>query len=66
VTGIADPDGDSAEKPVGLVHFAVTNDTGTIAKHTVFSGGRDVVRRRAAFAALALVRRVVRGLTPVG
>jgi nicotinamide-nucleotide amidase len=66
VTGIAGPDGGSAEKPVGLVHFAVTNDTGTIAKHTVFSGGRDVVRRRAAFAALALVRRVVRGLTPVG
>jgi nicotinamide-nucleotide amidase len=64
VTGIAGPDGGTAEKPVGLVHLAVTSDAGTTAKHTVFSGGRDVVRRRAAFAALALVRRVVRELTP--
>jgi nicotinamide-nucleotide amidase len=63
VTGIAGPDGGSPEKPVGLVHFAVASDAGTTARHTVFTGGRELVRRRAAFAGLALVRRVVRELT---
>jgi len=64
VTGIAGPDGGSAEKPVGLVHWAIAGDTGVTSKQSVFSGGRDLVRRRAAFAALALLRRVVRELTP--
>jgi nicotinamide-nucleotide amidase len=60
VTGIAGPDGGSAEKPVGLVHFAVASERGVLAKQTIFTGGRELVRRRAAFAALALARRVVR------
>jgi nicotinamide-nucleotide amidase len=60
VTGIAGPDGGSADKPVGLVHFAVASETGVTSKHALFTGGRELVRRRAAFAALALVRRVVR------
>jgi nicotinamide-nucleotide amidase len=60
VTGIAGPDGGSAEKPVGLVHFAVVSEAGVLAKQASFTGGRELVRRRAAFAALALVRRVVR------
>jgi nicotinamide-nucleotide amidase len=59
VTGIAGPDGGSIEKPVRLVHWAVTSDAGTRAKHAVLSGNREQVRRRAAFAALALARRVV-------
>ncbi len=59
VTGIAGPDGGSAEKPVGLVHWAVASDSVVMAKHAVFSGNREQVRRRAAFAALALTRRVV-------
>jgi nicotinamide-nucleotide amidase len=59
VTGIAGPDGGSIKKPVGLVHWAVTSDAGTRAKHAVLSGNREQVRRRAAFAALALARRVV-------
>jgi nicotinamide-nucleotide amidase len=63
VTGIAGPDGGSADKPVGLVHWAVASKAGVVAKHAVFSGAREQVRRRAAFAALALVRRVVRGLS---
>ncbi|HEX6766175.1 MAG TPA: competence/damage-inducible protein A [Polyangiaceae bacterium] len=63
VTGIAGPDGGSAEKPVGLVHWAVAGDGNVTAKHAVFIGNREQVRRRAAFAALALVRRVVRELT---
>jgi nicotinamide-nucleotide amidase len=59
VTGIAGPDGGSVDKPVGLVHWAVTSDAGSQAKHAVFSGSRDQVRRRAAFAAIALARRLV-------
>ncbi|HEX6274982.1 MAG TPA: competence/damage-inducible protein A [Polyangiaceae bacterium] len=61
VTGVAGPDGGSAEKPVGLVHWAVANDAGVVARHAVFSGAREQVRRRSAYAVLALVRRVVRG-----
>jgi nicotinamide-nucleotide amidase len=60
VTGIAGPDGGTAEKPVGLVHYAVASDAGVEAKHAVFTGNREQVRRRSAYAVLALVRRVVR------
>ncbi len=66
ITGIAGPDGGTPEKPVGLVHFAVASDGGTTVRHTVFTGGRELVRRRAAFSGLALVRRVVRELTRAG
>jgi nicotinamide-nucleotide amidase len=59
VTGIAGPDGGTAEKPVGLVHFAVASERGTSAKALNFSGNRSDVRKRAAFAALALVRRAL-------
>jgi PncC family amidohydrolase len=59
VTGIAGPDGGSADKPVGLVHFAVASDGGTAAKKAIFAGNREQVRRRSAYAVLALVRRVV-------
>jgi nicotinamide-nucleotide amidase len=57
VTGVAGPDGGTAEKPVGLVHFAVASERGTRAKAITFTGNRDDIRKRAAFAALALVRR---------
>jgi nicotinamide-nucleotide amidase len=58
LTGIAGPTGGSAEKPVGLVHFAVASASGVSDRRVVFSGNREQVRRRAAFAGLALVRRV--------
>lgn len=60
LTGIAGPSGGSDEKPVGLVHFAVASATGISERRVVFSGTREQVRRRAAFAGLALVRSVVR------
>jgi nicotinamide-nucleotide amidase len=59
VTGIAGPDGGSADKPVGLVHFAVAGQRGTTAKAVTFTGNRSAVRMRAAFAALAFVRRAM-------
>lgn len=58
LTGIAGPTGGSPDKPVGLVHFAVASASGVSDRRVVFSGNRDQVRRRAAFAGLALVRRV--------
>jgi len=58
LTGVAGPTGGSAEKPVGLVHYAVASAAGVSDRRVVFSGNREQVRRRAAFAGLALVRRV--------
>lgn len=58
LTGIAGPTGGTADKPVGLVHFAVASATGLTDRRVVFTGNRDQVRRRAAFAGLALVRRI--------
>lgn len=56
ITGIAGPTGGSADKPVGLVHWAVTTPRGTTARHMVFPGTRQQVQRLAAFAGLATVR----------
>jgi nicotinamide-nucleotide amidase len=61
VTGIAGPDGGSAEKPVGLVHYAVATGAATEARHFVFAGDRDLIRLRAAYAALGLAYRMLRG-----
>jgi nicotinamide-nucleotide amidase len=58
LTGIAGPGGGSPEKPVGLVHYAVSSKDGTSDAQAVFSGNREQVRRRAAFAGLALVRTI--------
>lgn len=56
ITGIAGPTGGSAEKPVGLVHWAVRTPRGTTARHMVFPGTRQQVQRLAAYAGLATVR----------
>jgi nicotinamide-nucleotide amidase len=58
LTGIAGPTGGSEEKPVGLVHFAVATDVGVSDRRVVFTGNREQVRRRAAFAGLSLLRAV--------
>lgn len=60
VTGIAGPGGGSADKPVGLVWFAVSTADGTRTIERRFSGGgRASVRDRASAFALDLVRREV-------
>lgn len=56
-TGIAGPDGGGAEKPVGLVHWAVARASGTEHRERVFLGDRSGIRRRAAFAGFDLIRR---------
>jgi nicotinamide-nucleotide amidase len=56
VTGVAGPGGGSAEKPVGLVHFAAARGGfELIAEHHVFPGDRDGIRRLATITALSLL-----------
>ena len=54
-TGIAGPDGGTAEKPVGLVYIACAHAGGTQVERLVFSGDRTRVRTQAAERALALL-----------
>ncbi len=56
VTGIAGPTGGTAEKPVGLVYVAIAGPSGTKVHRHVFPGDRDVIRRRAALAAINHLR----------
>ena len=55
VTGIAGPNGGSADKPVGLVHFSVATEDGTTHLKKVFPGNRDEVRQATVVQALKLV-----------
>jgi nicotinamide-nucleotide amidase len=53
VSGIAGPDGGTAEKPVGTVWIAAALRGGAVsARRFTFSGSRDMVRRRASVAAM--------------
>jgi len=62
VTGIAGPGGGSAEKPVGLVHFACAGrGRPTFHHREVFPGSRAAIRDATVQTALALLRRMVRG-----
>jgi nicotinamide-nucleotide amidase len=56
VTGVAGPTGGSADKPVGLVHFALASDDGTTHVRKVFSDlDRDGVRHATIIQALKMV-----------
>jgi len=57
ITGIAGPTGGTEEKPVGLVHWAVSGPDGISAKHHVFLGDRSIVRVWSLNATLDLLRR---------
>lgn len=59
VTGIAGPDGGSAEKPVGTVFLHASGPDGERARHMDLPGDRDMIRGRATTAALHLVRRLL-------
>ncbi len=56
LSGVAGPSGGTADKPVGLVHIAVSTPRRTVATHAIFSGDRRRVQLRAAYAALDLLR----------
>jgi len=63
ITGIAGPGGGSAEKPVGLVHFAAAARDGRHVHREKRYGdvGRSAVRREAVAEALALLEMLVTG-----
>lgn len=62
-TGVAGPDGGTAEKPVGTVWIAVAGPNGVTSSKGVFMGTRDLVIRRSAIVALNMLRKQ---LTPIG
>jgi len=59
VTGIAGPQGGSADKPVGTVCYAVFMGGETMAWRELFPGDREAVRDRAAHAVLGSLLRLL-------
>ncbi len=55
VTGVAGPDGGSAEKPVGTVWFGLAGPGGTTAQHQLFQGDRAEIRAQAVAFAISLL-----------
>ena len=55
LTGIAGPDGGSAEKPVGLVWFGLATKDGVRTEKVVFGGDRSAVRAQAVNHALGML-----------
>jgi nicotinamide-nucleotide amidase len=64
VTGVAGPTGGTAEKPVGLVHYAVSTAAGTVDRKLMFPSSRQMIQLVSAFRALALVREVLLAESP--
>jgi nicotinamide-nucleotide amidase len=58
ITGIAGPGGGSADKPVGLVHFAAARRDGSSVHAAMRYGdiGRALVREKSVLQALAMLR----------
>jgi nicotinamide-nucleotide amidase len=59
VTGIAGPDGGTAEKPVGMVCVAASSAGREAIRTFRFVGGREMVKFQASQAALDMVRRML-------
>ena len=63
VTGVAGPDGGSAEKPVGLVWLSVAAaDDVRMTRSVNLPGGRADVRERATTVAMHMIRRTLADL----
>ncbi|MCL4820850.1 MAG: competence/damage-inducible protein A [Vicinamibacteria bacterium] len=63
VTGVAGPDGGSADKPVGSVHLAIAGALGEHHRLARFPGDRSRVRTQSVRLALELLRRALLGLS---
>jgi nicotinamide-nucleotide amidase len=64
ITGIAGPGGGSADKPVGLVHFAVASRGGALVHQEMRYGdiGRARVREKSVLQALAMLKQMAERL----
>lgn len=62
ITGIAGPDGGTAEKPVGLVYIGLNTEKVSIAKELRLLGNRKRIRTITALHAFDMIRRHVLGL----
>ena len=63
ITGVAGPDGGSAEKPVGTVHVAVAGPGERVdSRHLRLPGDRERIRWQASQAALEMTRRRLLGI----
>lgn len=61
ISGVAGPDGGTAEKPVGLVHFGCSVGDRAWARRVEFGGDREAVRRQSvAFAVFSLLDAIQR------
>jgi len=56
ITGIAGPAGGTEQKPVGLVFISICSDKNCLTKQFYFSQTRDIIRHRAAFTAMNMLR----------
>lgn len=65
VTGIAGPDGGSAEKPVGLVWFGLAAGGKVKTERAKFDGDRAAVRRQSTERALRLLLEGLRGISSI-
>jgi len=63
ITGVAGPEGGSAEKPVGTVFVALSSSEGETVRRFQFAGTRATIRERTVQVALDLMRRTLLGLT---
>ncbi len=59
VTGIAGPDGGSAEKPVGTVYISVSNADKTEVKRFNFTGTRVEIKNQSANAAMSMIKNFI-------
>lgn len=67
ITGIAGPEGGTADKPVGLVWFGwAARDAAVRSEACRFSGDREAVRRQAVIRALQLIEDTLTALRPAG
>lgn len=61
LTGIAGPEGGSAQKPAGSVYIAVTDGEKTICKLYRFEGDRLEIKKKAGETALRMVKELISG-----
>lgn len=56
ITGIAGPEGGTAEKPVGLVYVSLSWKSGTTASKNIFLGNREIIKFQSSQKALDILR----------